>query len=55
MEDSNVVGSVGCEGLTQQVSEEKNFSQWPKDHSYDILTKIVAAFCLCQKICLGLN
>ena len=36
-------------GLTQEVSEKKNFNMLPRDHSCDILVKKVAAFCPCLK------
>ena len=37
------------EGLTQEVSGEKNLSLRPRDCSCDILAKNVAAFCPCLK------
>ena len=42
-------------GLAQEVSEEKNISKEPADHSCDILARKVAAFCLCPKVCLRLS
>ena len=46
MEDNSVEGDLRCTGLmAQEVSEEKNFSMWPRDHSCDILAKNVADFC----------
>ena len=46
MEDSEAEGDLNSVGLAQEVSEEKNFSVWPRDFSWDNLTKNVAAFCL---------
>ena len=37
MEDSGAKSYLNCEGLAQEVSEEKNFSMLPRDHSCDIL------------------
>ena len=34
-----------CADLAQEVSEEKDFSMWPRDCSCGILMKNVAAFC----------
>ena len=40
MEDiSRSAGELNCEVLAQAVSEEKNFSMLPRDHSCDILVK----------------
>ena len=39
---------MNCEALDQEVTE-KSFSRFPRNHSCDILVKIVAAFWLCQK------
>ena len=36
-------------GLTQEVSEEKNLSMLPRDHSCDILVKNMTGFCPCPK------
>lgn len=30
--------------MTQEISEAKNISKWPRDCFYDILVKIVAVF-----------
>ena len=49
MEDSDAQGAVNCRSLAQEVSEEKNFSMLPRDHSCDILMKKVTAFCFCLK------
>ena len=50
MEDSGADCDLRNDGeLTQEVSEEKNFSMLPRDHSCDILVKKVAAFCPCLK------
>lgn len=38
---------MGCPG--QEVSEGNNISNWPRDHSCDILTKNVAHFCPCPE------
>ena len=39
MEDSNSERDVDCRGAAQEVSEKKNISSWPRDYSYDSLTK----------------
>ena len=44
MEDSTE-GDVSCGGPAQEVSEGK--CKWPRDHSWDILAKNVAAFFPC--------
>ena len=31
MEDTGVEGDLNCRGLTQEVSEKKNISIWPRD------------------------
>ena len=46
---------MNCRGLSKEVSEEKSFSMWPRDHSYDALVKKVAAFVLVQGVCLRLQ
>lgn len=33
MEDRGTEGEVECEGPVQKVSERKNISDWPRDHS----------------------
>ena len=48
MEDSGVKSDLNCRNLAQVVSEE-NSSMLPRNHSYDILVKNMAAFCLCPK------
>ena len=48
-ENRDTEGDLNCEGLAQEVSDKKNFSMWPTDCSSDILVKIVATFCPCQK------
>jgi len=40
---------VCCVELAQEISEEKNFSMWPRDCSHGILVKNVTAFCPCLK------
>ena len=50
MEDIVDEGDLNCKALTQDVSEEKNFSIWPRECSCNILVKNVAAFCSCLKI-----
>lgn len=35
--------------LALEVSEEKHFNMWSRDHSYGIVVKNVAAFCPCLK------
>ncbi|EGV99439.1 hypothetical protein I79_014613 [Cricetulus griseus] len=49
MEDNGADNDLWCLGLDQDVSEEKNFSMWPKNCSCDILVKNVVAFCPCLK------
>ena len=49
MEDSCTEDDLNCSGLTQEISEEKNFSILPRDSFCDILVKNVAAFCSCLK------
>ena len=44
MEDSSAMW-----GLAQELSEEKNFSVLPREHSGDILVKNMAAYCPCSK------
>lgn len=39
MEDSGTDSDVDCMGFAQEVSEKKNISSWPRDHSYYSLTK----------------
>ena len=50
IDDSDVESNVDCDGQTQEVSEDKNISKWPRNGSCDILKNNVAAFCLCPKI-----
>ena len=40
-------GDLNCGGLGQEVSEEKDFSMWPKDCFCDVWVKNAAAFCPC--------
>jgi len=47
MEDSSDEGDLKHGGQAQEVSEEKNFSMWPRYHSCDILAKNVFALCPC--------
>ena len=49
MEDLFAEGDLNCGSLALEVSEEKNFSMWPRDCSCEILTKNMAAFCSFQK------
>jgi hypothetical protein len=49
MEDIGAEGGLNCHSLAQVVSEKKNFSMLPRDHSCVILVKNVAAFCPCLK------
>ena len=49
MEDNGAKSNVDYDCLVQEISEEKNFSMWPRDCSCDILVKNVAAFCPCLK------
>lgn len=44
-QDSGTDDDLHCGGLAQEVSEEKNFTMLPREGSYDILVKNVAAFC----------
>jgi hypothetical protein len=50
MKDSDVEGDLNCKGLVQGISEEKNFSMWPRDCSCDILTGLFLLSALVQKI-----
>ena len=47
MKDNGVKNNLNCWGLAHGDSKE-NFSMLPRDHSFDILKKVVA-FCLCPK------
>ena len=47
-EDSVAEYNVNYGELAQKVSEE-NINKWPRDNSYNILVKNVAAFCPCLK------
>jgi len=49
MEDSGADRDLNYGCLAQEVSEEKNFSMLPRNHSCDILVKNVFAFCPCSK------
>ena len=42
-------GNLNSGDLAQEVSEENSFSMWPRDCSYNILVKNVAAFYPCPK------
>jgi hypothetical protein len=42
-------GDLNCGSMVLEVSEEKDFSMWPRDCSCDTLVKNVAAFCHCPK------
>lgn len=55
MENSGTEGDLNCWGPAQEVSEEKDISKYPRDHSCYILAKNVAIFALIRKICLTLN
>lgn len=46
---SNTENDVIYNDPTQEVSEKMNVGKWPRDHSLDILTKGVAAFCPCSE------
>jgi hypothetical protein len=48
MEDTGAVGDLNCGNLAQEVSK-KNVHMLPRDCSYDILAKDVAASCPCLK------
>jgi hypothetical protein len=52
IEDRGAEDALSCGGLAPEVSEDKNFSVLPGDHSCDILVKNVAAFALVQRVCL---
>ena len=45
--DRDAKGHVDSDNPAQEVSERKNISEWPQDHSYDILLENVVAFCSC--------
>jgi hypothetical protein len=49
MGDSGAESNVDSDDPTQEVSEEKNINQWPRDYSCDILAKTVVAFSSCPK------
>jgi hypothetical protein len=49
MEDIGIKSDLNCGGLSQEVSEEKNVSMWPRDCFCDILVTSMAAFCPCLK------
>ena len=49
MEDRGPQSDLNCRRLTQEVSEEENFSMLSRNCSCDILVKKVAAFCPCPK------
>ena len=49
MEDIVAEDDLNCVSLALEVSEEKNFSMWPRDCSCDILVKNVVTFCPCLK------
>lgn len=49
MQDSGTESNIDYESLVQEISEEKNISEWPRDCSHDILVKDMTAFCLCPK------
>jgi hypothetical protein len=53
VEDFVAEGDMNCGSLGLEVSEEKNFSMWPRDCSCDILVKIVVTFCPSLKSVLG--
>lgn len=55
MKDSGSENYLNCEGITQEVSQERNISMWPRVGSCNILVKNVAYFCNFQKIYLRLN
>lgn len=52
IEDSSTEGKVDYAGTSQEVSEGKHISKWPRHHSCDILAKNVVGFYLCSKILL---
>ena len=43
-EDFVAEGDLNCGSLALEVSEEKNFSMWPRDCFCDVLVKNMAAF-----------
>ena len=49
--EDNAESTVGYDGPIEEVSERKNISKWPRDHSCDILAKNTIVL----NICLGLN
>jgi hypothetical protein len=49
MKDVGTGGDSNCTALAQGVSEEREFSIWPGDHSYDFLLKNIDVFCPCPK------
>lgn len=49
MEDRGAEGDLKCGSLAQEVSEERNVSMLPRNHSCDVLAKTVATLCPCLK------
>jgi hypothetical protein len=49
MEDFVAESDLNCADLAQEVSEEKNFSMWPRGCFCGILVKNGATFCPCLK------
>ena len=47
LKNSGAECDLNYRDLAQEVSEEKNFSMWPRDCSCDNLVKNIAAFCPC--------
>ena len=51
VEDSTE-GKLNCEGSAQEVSEGKNIGKCPRDCSWDVWAKNMAASCPVLNICL---
>ena len=49
MEGTYTENNEDYDTLAQEILEDKNISKWPRDHSCNILTMNVAAFCPCPK------
>ena len=49
MGDRGTKSYLNCQGLIQEVPEEKSLSMLPRDHFCNVLVKNVAVFCLSSK------
>lgn len=53
--EDNAESNVEHDGPIEEVSERKNISKWPRDHSCNILAKNNMLFTIVLNICLRLN